>query len=61
MLITYMTFEDGRKIVAPTWPRRNFEGLADIETGDKVRILFMEIRSGVMSVRRVELLRPSAM
>ena len=33
MLITYMTFEDGRKIVASTWPRRNFEGLADIEEG----------------------------
>jgi hypothetical protein len=56
-----MTFEDGRKIVAPTWPQRNFEGLADMENGDKVRILFTEKRSGVLSVRRVELLRPSAM
>lgn len=61
MLITYMTFEDGRKIVAPTWLRRNFEGLVDMETGDKVRILFIETRSGVLCVRNVELIRPSAM
>ena len=61
MLITYMTFEDGRKIVAPTWPRRNFEGLADMETGDKVRILFIETRSGVLCVHKVEMIRPCAM
>lgn len=61
MLITYMTFEDGRKIVAPTWPRCNFEGLADMETGDKVRILFIETRSGVLYVCKVELIWPSAM
>ena len=47
-----MTFEDGRKIVAPTWLRRNFEGLVDMETGDKVRILFIETRSGVLCVRK---------
>ena len=57
MLITYMTFEDGRKIVASTWPRRNFEGLADMETGDKVWILFMETCRGVLRVRSVELIR----
>ena len=26
MLITYMTFEDGRKIVAPTWPGATLKG-----------------------------------
>ena len=56
-----MTFEDGRKIVAPTWPRHNFEGQADMETGNKVLILFIETRSGVLRVRKVELIRPSAM
>lgn len=30
-LVTYMTFADGRKIVAPTWPRSQYEGLANMQ------------------------------
>ena len=53
-LITYMTFEDGRKIVAPTWPRSRYEGLADMEVGCRIRVTFDKNRAGTLCVRRVE-------
>ena len=53
-LITYMTFEDGRKIVAPTWPRSRYEGLADMEVGYRIRVTYDKNRAGTLCVRRVE-------
>ena len=59
-LITYMTFADGRRVVAPTWPRSRHEGLANMEVGSKIRVLYEENRSGTLCVRRAVLLaKPS--
>ena len=55
-LVTYMTFEDGRKIAVLTWPRSNYEGLAGMLEGSKVRITYMESRNGILCVRRAVLL-----
>lgn len=55
-LITYMTFADGRKIVAPTWPRSRYEGLANMEVGSKICVLYEENRSGTLCIRRAVLL-----
>lgn len=55
-LITYMTFADGRKVVTPTWPRSRYEGLANMEVGSKIRILYEENRSGTLCIRRAVLL-----
>ena len=59
-LITYMTFADGRRVVAPTWPRSRYEGLANMEVGSKIRVLYEENRSGTLCIRRAVLLaKPS--
>ena len=55
-LITYMTFADGRRVVAPTWPRSRYEGLANMEVGSKIRVLYEENRSGTLCIRRAVLL-----
>lgn len=55
-LITYMTFADGRQVVAPTWPRSRYEWLANMEVGSKIRVLYKENRSGDLCIRRVVLL-----
>lgn len=55
-LITYMTFTDGRRVVAPTWPRSRYEGLANMEIGSKIRVLYEENRSGTLCIRRAVLL-----
>lgn len=55
-LITYMTFTDGRRVVAPTWPRSRYEGLANMEIGSKIRVLYEENRSGTLCIRRVVLM-----
>ena len=55
-LITYMTFADGRRVVAPTWPRSRYEGLAIMEVGSKIRVLYEENRSGTLCIRRAVLL-----
>lgn len=55
-LVSYMTFEDGRKIAVLTWPRSSYEGLAGMLEGSKVRITYMESRSGTLCVRRAVLL-----
>lgn len=55
-LITYMTFADGRKIVASTWPRSSHEGLVDIAVGSQVRLTYMISREGTPCIRRVVLL-----
>lgn len=59
-LITYMTFADGRRVVAPTWPRSRYEGLANMEVGSRIRVLYEENRSGTLCIRRaVFLAEPS--
>lgn len=55
-LITYMTFEDGRRIVAPTWPRSSYEGLANMEVGSKIRVIYMMSSTGNLCVRGAVLL-----
>lgn len=55
-LVTYMTFEDGRRIVAPTWPRSSYEGLANMEVGSKIRIIYIESSRGNLCVRGAILL-----
>ncbi len=55
-LITYMTFADGRKIVAPTWPRSRYEGLADMMVGSRIRIDYRLNNAGTLCVRSVVLL-----
>ena len=58
-LVTYMTFEDGRRIVAPTWPRSSYEGLANMEVGSKIRIIYIESSRGNLCVRgAVRLAKP---
>lgn len=57
-LITYMTFEDGRKVVAPTWHRSNYQGLADMKIGSKSQVTFEESRKGNPTIRNVTLLEP---
>ncbi len=59
-LITYMTFEDGRKIIAITWPRSNHECLTDKEVGSKVQVTYIPNRSGVLVIRRAVLLEEPA-
>ena len=55
-VVIYMTFEDGRRIVAPTWPRSSYEGLAAMAVGSKIRVIFIENRTGDLCVRKVFLL-----
>lgn len=55
-LIMYMTFADGRRIVAPTWPRSQYEGLVNIEVGSRIRVLYAANRSGTLCIRRAVLL-----
>lgn len=55
-LITYMTFEDGRRIVAPTWPRSSYEGLANMKVGSKIRVTYVTNLRGALCIRGVILL-----
>ncbi len=55
-LITYMTFKDGRRIVAPTWPRSSYEGLANMKVGSKVRVIYAANTRGTLCVRGAVLL-----
>lgn len=58
-LFTYMTFADGRRIVAMTCPRSKTEGLAGIEEGSQIRVLYIADRSGIPCVRRAALVMES--
>lgn len=51
-LYTYMTFSDGRRIVAKTCPRSWTEGLAGMEEGTQIRVRYILNRKGVPCVRR---------
>ena len=56
-LVTYMTFEDGRRIVALTWPRSSYEGLAAMAVGSKIRVTYIESSTGNLCIRRAILLK----
>lgn len=55
-LVTFFTFEDGRKVVAPTWPNSNYLGLADLPLGTKVRLNFQPTRTGKLNLKGVDVL-----
>lgn len=49
-LVTYFTFDDGRKVVAPTWPNSNYLGLAELPVGTKVKLDFQHTRTGTLNL-----------
>ena len=51
-----LAFGDGRKIVDPTWPRSQYEGLANMRVGAKIRILYIPNRAGTLCVRQAILI-----
>lgn len=55
-LVTYFTFDDGRKVVAPTWPNSNYLGLAELPVGAKVELNFQRTQSGKLNLKAVALL-----
>lgn len=52
-LVTYFTFDDGRKVVAPTWSNSNYLGLAELLVGTKVELDFRQMRTGKLNLRGV--------
>ena len=52
-LVTYFTFYDGRKVVAPTWPNSNYLGLAELPIGSKVELDFQHARTGKLNLKGV--------
>ena len=52
-LVTYFTFDDGRKIVAPTWPKSNYLGLHELPVGSRVELDFQYTRTGKLNVKGV--------
>ena len=60
-LVTYFSFEDGRKVVAPTWPKSNYLGLADLPRGATVRLNFQHTRTGKLNLKAVAFLNEPVM
>lgn len=52
-LVTYFTFGDGQKVVAPTWPNSNYLGLAELPIGSKVELDFQYTRTGKLNLEGV--------
>lgn len=52
-LVTYFTFDDGRKIVAPTWSKSNYLGLAELPVGSRVELDFQYTRTGKLNLKGV--------
>ena len=52
-LVTYFTLDDGRKVVAPTWPNSNYRGLAELPVGNKVKLDFHHTRTGKLDLKGV--------
>lgn len=50
-LITYFTFDDGRKVVAATWFGNNYLGLADLPVGSRVELDFQYSKSGKVNIK----------
>lgn len=55
-LVTYFTFADGRKVVAPTWPNSKYLGLPDLPLGTTVRLNFQPTRTGKLNLKDVALI-----
>ena len=55
-LVTYFTFDDGRKVAAPTWPNSNYLGLAELSIGSKVELDFQYTRTGKLNLKEVKVL-----
>ena len=52
-LVTYFSFDDGRKIVAPTWPQNYYLGLNELPVGSRVELNFQYTRTGKMNLKGV--------
>lgn len=52
-LVTYFTLDDGRKVVAPTWPNSNYLGLAELPIGSRVELDFQHTRNGKLNLKGV--------
>ena len=52
-LVTYFTLDDGRKVVAPTWPNSNYLGLAELPIGSRVELDFQYTRTGKLNLKGV--------
>ena len=52
-LISYFTFDDGRKIVGVTWFGSNYLGLADLPIGSCVELEFRYSKSGKVNIHKV--------
>ena len=52
-LVTYFTLDDGRKVVAPTWPNSNYLGLAELPIGSRVKLDFQHTRTGKLNLKGV--------
>ena len=50
-VVTYFTFDDGRKVVAPTWPNSNYLGLAELPIGSVVELDFQYTRTGKLNLK----------
>ena len=55
-LVTYFTLDDGRKVVAPTWPKSNSLGLAELPVGSRVELDFQPTRTGKLNLKGVTVL-----
>ena len=55
-LVTYFTLDDGRKVVAPTWPKSNYLGLAELPIGSRVELDFQTTRTGKLNLKGVSVL-----
>ena len=52
-LVTYFTLDDGRKVVAPTWPKSDYLGLAELPVGSRVQLDFQPTRTGKLNLKGV--------
>lgn len=52
-LVTYFTFDDGRKVVAPTWPNSNYLGLAELSIGSRRELEFQYTRTSKLNLKGV--------
>ena len=52
-LVTYFTFDEGRKVVAPTWPNSNYLGLAELPIGSRVELDFQYTRTDKLNLKGV--------
>ena len=57
MLKNFLTLADGRKIIACTFHRENYMGMADIPMGSVLEVTFKKVaRSGKVYIREVKVM-----